>query len=373
MKDIVNSGRVKAVMYVLVTAVVRILDIGGWLDTWFAVFGDIFSLGVYSRLFCSEAGTKYRGVDALASRQVKRGKNGRMTIIAGDPAFDIGVPISDLLEGRVHDNLILAMLSLLPIEKLLPNEKNKTCDIEIRIMSPFRPGASVGTSAAVAVVVGMAINELLAGLGYRRISAKKLAKLAWQAETRVLRKQSGTQDQGSAAEKAGFRAINVPEYPETSVEVFGAQREICERLLAGLITVEVGPHVSTVEHGRVIKEQEGKGPQSPELQRLRPLASRARKKLEAGDLEGLGRVMQANTRGQMALCRGLVGPDHQRIIELASVRSDCYGWKVNGAGGDGGSITLLFASRKAAVAFYHAAKQKFADDDFWYYEHSFAA
>lgn len=372
MKEIINSDRVKAVMFVLVTAVVRILDVGGWLDTWFAGFGEVFSLGVFSRYFCSDTDAPFLGVDVLVNRQVRKGNDGRVTVIAADPAYNIRVPISDLIAGRAHGNLILAMLSLMPLDKLLP-EEGQTCDVEIRIMSPFRPGASVGTSAAVTIAVGKAINELLVGLGHRRVNASRLATLAFRAEVEVLDQQSGTQDQNSAARKAGPRFMRIRSYPKTSFEHVRITRLTGRELLAGLMTIEVGPHVSTVEHGRVIKEQEGKGPDSPELKRLRPLAARARKCLEAGDLVGFGRAMKANTQAQRMLCPGLVGPEHQRIIDLAKKYPACLGWKVNGAGGDGGSITLLFASRADAVTFYRQARKIFTNDDFLYYEHSFSA
>jgi D-glycero-alpha-D-manno-heptose-7-phosphate kinase len=59
--------------------------------------------------------------------------------------------------------------------------------------------------------------------------------------------------------------------------------------------------------------------------------------------------MIANTDAQGALHPALVGADARRVIELASAQG-AAGWKVNGAGGDGGSLTLLSASPGAKAA-----------------------
>ena len=50
--------------------------------------------------------------------------------------------------------------------------------------------------------------------------------------------------------------------------------------------------------------------------------------------------MIENTEAQRALHADLVGTDAQRAIDFASERG-ALGWKVNGAGGDGGSLTIL--------------------------------
>ena len=56
--------------------------------------------------------------------------------------------------------------------------------------------------------------------------------------------------------------------------------------------------------------------------------------------------MIENTNAQMRLHESLVSPDARRIIEIAR-EYDAIGWKVNGAGGDGGSVTLLCGQRSS--------------------------
>jgi D-glycero-alpha-D-manno-heptose-7-phosphate kinase len=50
--------------------------------------------------------------------------------------------------------------------------------------------------------------------------------------------------------------------------------------------------------------------------------------------------MVANTAAQAELNAALVSRDAQQVIDLAR-QHGAIGWKVNGAGGEGGSITLL--------------------------------
>ena len=59
--------------------------------------------------------------------------------------------------------------------------------------------------------------------------------------------------------------------------------------------------------------------------------------------------MIANTDAQRTLHPGLVGEDAARVIAIASARG-AIGWKVNGAGGEGGSLTLLSPDREVKDA-----------------------
>ena len=50
--------------------------------------------------------------------------------------------------------------------------------------------------------------------------------------------------------------------------------------------------------------------------------------------------MRDNTAAQAELHADLIHVDARRVFEIAAAHG-AAGWKVNGAGGDGGSITLL--------------------------------
>ncbi len=86
------------------------------------------------------------------------------------------------------------------------------------------------------------------------------------------------------------------------------------------------------------------GPGAEVFTRLRDAAVAARDAVYGQDLEAFGRAMVANTEAQRALHPQLVGTDAQQVIDLAN-RHGAAGWKVNGAGGDGGSITILSTTR----------------------------
>jgi D-glycero-alpha-D-manno-heptose-7-phosphate kinase len=93
-------------------------------------------------------------------------------------------------------------------------------------------------------------------------------------------------------------------------------------------------------HQKVIADLEREGGTAPRLEGLRQTAEKSRDALYAGDFAALGRVMAENTDLQTALHPDLVGADARAVIELAKAHG-AVGWKVNGAGGEGGSVTLL--------------------------------
>jgi D-glycero-alpha-D-manno-heptose-7-phosphate kinase len=97
----------------------------------------------------------------------------------------------------------------------------------------------------------------------------------------------------------------------------------------------------------VIRELEGSGPDCKALEDLRQTAPKSRDALYAGDFGALGAAMLENTEAQRRLHPALVGSDAQTVIEIARAHG-ALGWKVNGAGGEGGSVTLLCGERSAA-------------------------
>jgi D-glycero-alpha-D-manno-heptose-7-phosphate kinase len=71
----------------------------------------------------------------------------------------------------------------------------------------------------------------------------------------------------------------------------------------------------------------------------------------AGQFDLLGEAMLRNTDAQERLHPSLVSAAARRIFEVARAHG-AMGWKVNGAGGEGGSVTILCGSsseRKRAM------------------------
>ena len=83
------------------------------------------------------------------------------------------------------------------------------------------------------------------------------------------------------------------------------------------------------------------------LEALRQAPSDAHKALRAEDFAAFGRAMTDNTLAQAELHPDLVHREAWRVGEIAAAHG-ALGWKVNGAGGDGGSITVLCGSSSEA-------------------------
>ncbi|MGP8206380.1 MAG: hypothetical protein ACLQVK_10065, partial [Acidimicrobiales bacterium] len=109
-----------------------------------------------------------------------------------------------------------------------------------------------------------------------------------------------------------------------------------------VVTVYLGArHVSSAMHETVIKRLAGDDQYAERLLApLRAAAEDAATALVAGDIAAYGEAMVTNTHAQRGLHPALVSEPAQEIIELAR-RHGAVGWKVNGAGGDGGTVSLI--------------------------------
>jgi len=216
-------------------------------------------------------------------------------------------------------------------------------DIEATIRSDAPAGASTGTSASVAVALLGALNRLTGGHRTNR----EIASAAHAVETVHLGQQSGIQDQLCAA-FGGVNFIEMTDYPHAVVSPLPLPESIRRALDRRLALVYLGrPHSSSAVHEKVVRNLERLGPDCAQLETLRATAGRARDAMLAGDLSALGLAMRDNTVAQAELHPELVHGDAWRVIEIAEAHS-AAGWKVNGAGGDGGSITLLAGDEPGA-------------------------
>lgn len=337
--------------YSLASVTVRICDIGGWLDTWFAESGRIINLAVSSRPFGSKG--EFLAVDVLfcldQSTKLVSGLTGKVVIMAADTSFNVTIDRRQIKSSKkaCRENLLLATLSLCELDTLPAG------DLIFRIMSPIPPGASMGTSAAVSVALIKAVNHLRRTYNLPLWRNGDVAEKAFLAETKVMGGQSGTQDQWSAAFIWPAKLIEIERYPKTIASEIKLSKRFKKELENGLITVFVGRHDSSDTHLHLIKTLEQEGANSTAFQPIRDAVGMAQKAFLDSDLAVLGRAMIANTEGQRSMCSDLVGPHHQNVIKLA-VKHACLGYKVNGAGGEGGSVTLLFKNRKGTCEFYAA-------------------
>jgi D-glycero-alpha-D-manno-heptose-7-phosphate kinase len=186
----------------------------------------------------------------------------------------------------------------------------------------------------------------LAAVRLEQRSPRDIAYAAHRLEVDILGVQSGIQDQLSAA-FGGINYLEIETYPEARVYPLPTWEELSPRLTL----VFLGrAHDSSAVHRQVIEDVERRG--SGVFSRLRVAAVAARDAVLARDLDAFGQAMIANTEAQGSLHPGLVGVDARRVIECAAAQG-AIGWKVNGAGGDGGSVTILSATRKTKEALEH--------------------
>jgi D-glycero-alpha-D-manno-heptose-7-phosphate kinase len=220
--------------------------------------------------------------------------------------------------------------------------------IEVSVRSAVPPGAATGTSAAVCV----ALLGALRALWGRGADPDQVAMAAHAVEVERLGQQSGLQDQFAAAH-GGINYIKIRDYPEAVRHPVAVPDAVRGELDRQLLLVFLGrTHSSTVIHEEVIGSLDRPGSSGrAALDELRLAAAAARDAVEAGDLAALGEAMRANTEGQRRLHPALVGADAARVIAAVSARG-ALGWKVNGAGGEGGSLAVLCppgAAERAAI------------------------
>ncbi len=294
-------------------APIRICDNGGWTDTWFAGHGSVCNIAV--RPFV-EVQVRLYPIGALAEPIVLHAEN-----YGERYGFAPGA-----LPGR-HPLLEAAVA-----EVGIPPDASA----EISVFSEVPAGCSTGTSAAAAVAVIAALDHL----GDGRRSAHDIAAAAHRVEIDRLGVQSGIQDQICAA-YGGVNHIEMACYPDATVTPIRLPDPVWWELERRLVLVYLGRgHESSAMHERVIAELAGEGARSPRLEVLRHAAELASGAIRDADFPSLGRAMVLNNEAQRRLHPAIVGADAQRVIDIARTHGS-LGWKVNGAGGDGGSVTVL--------------------------------
>lgn len=296
-------------MIVKAVAPARILDFGGWTDTWFAKQGRVlnFAVDLYSKVIV-----------------VPRERPGA-SIIAQDygEAIEIAGPSEVLYDGK-HD-LLKAALSVTKVD-----------GVDISVYSDVPPGCGTGSSAALSV----ALIGALAVLADLHLTPHEVAALAHKLETEELGIQSGVQDQlASATGGIGFHVIDP--YPSSSTSPVRLPDDILMELESRLVLVYTGEsHLSGDVHKKVIGDYEaGVDRTLKAMETLRNTPIWAKSALMRGDFVELAEIMNINTKAQKNLHPDITTDKIEKLEEIAS-KAGAMGVKINGAGG-GGSVTLL--------------------------------
>ena len=301
-------------------APIRIADFGGWTDTWFAKFGRVLNIAV----------------SPYAETQIRVFRRSDDRPPVAIYAENYGERYTLEAVGGTYDRhpLLEAAIDFMGV----PDD----VALEIDLFSEAPVGCSTGTSASVSVALIGALDMLTPG----RLTPHEVARAAHRIETERLHQQCGVQDQLASA-YGGINFIEILEYPHAVVSPIQLPAATLWELEQRLSLVFLGQsHSSSKVHHAVIAELEDSGPDSEKLRPLRKTPLRARDALYAADFGTLGRTMIENTEAQANLHADLVSPRHQAVIEIAR-KHGAIGWKVNGAGGDGGSVTLLSGPKAA--------------------------
>ena len=300
-------------------APIRICDNGGWTDTWFAEHGRIFNIGVYPY------------VEVQIEVFPRDAKRDRVVLYAENYGDRYAVAPQNGRHEWIQHPLLEAAIDYVGV----PSDMA----VQISIHSEAPAGCSTGTSAAVTVALVGALDQLSPG----RMAPLEVAYAAHRIETEMLGQQSGIQDQLCSA-FGGINYIEMFQYPHAAVSPIWVPNPVWWELERRLSLIFLGrSHSSSAVHEMVIQSLEDAGPDCPKLEALRHTAERSRDAVYAGDFEALGRAMVANTEAQRDLHPKLINSEAERVIEVANAHG-ALGWKVNGAGGEGGSLTLLSGS-----------------------------
>lgn len=311
--------------YINSLAPIRICDLGGWTDTWFAEFGQVLHIAVSPfaqvqiQVFRRDQKKNQIEVYAENFKQV-------FTVQLGQPP-------------EVYRNLPHPLLQATIASLGVPDQ----LAVRVTIHCAVPSGASTGTSAAVAVALAAAMDFLNGG--HKKQS--ELASLAQSVETEWLGWQCGIQDQLCSA-FGSIQVVDMDKYPHATVKPVKVDKELSLELEQRLSLVYLGEtHKSSRVHEMVIANLEDAGPHTPPLQRLRAIVPQGVEALQQGDFLAFGKAMIANHEAQRELHPGLISPAAQHVAEIAQIYG-AFGWKVNGAGGEGGSITILSGPRREA-------------------------
>jgi len=294
-------------------APIRVCDLGGWTDTWFADTGAVCNIGVYPyaevQIYVSPANPDKPAITINVENY-----GDRYTLDPNHIIYD-------------RHPLLEASIDILDLRGL---------SFEVNLYSAAPAVCSTGTSAAISVALLGALDMLTKG----RRTPHEIAALAHRVETEKLKLQSGIQDQISSA-YGGICFIEMFKYPYASVSQILLPNSLWWELERRMMLVFLGrSHSSSEVHGSVIKRLEQPSADKSALNKLRKAAYAGKDALYANDLHAFGRAMIDNTDAQGELHPALVSAQAREIIALAR-KHGAIGWKVNGAGGEGGSLTLL--------------------------------
>ncbi|MDA8218382.1 MAG: GHMP kinase [Dehalococcoidales bacterium] len=213
------------------------------------------------------------------------------------------------------------------------------------VASEVPPGTGLGSSSAVAVALVRAVTGYLG----TPISRHQMAETACRVEIGKLGAPIGKQDQFAAA-YGGLNAITFTK-GEVTIEPLPVPPSTVQRLDRRLMLFFTGSARNSTD---ILKKQQqataqGPGPTSEGLHRIKEAAMEVRRCLEAGDLDGVGQLLDKGWQEKRRLATGITNSRIDEIYE-AALANGAGGGKITGAGGGGFLLLYCHEERQEQVA-----------------------
>jgi D-glycero-alpha-D-manno-heptose-7-phosphate kinase len=292
---------------ILSKAPVRILDIGGWTDTWFYPNGAVFNV-------C---------IDRYTYTKIEENQVNKTRIIAENLNQQIEIDnLNDIMYNGTLD-LLKAALKRLKVQSA----------IDIYVKAEVPPGCGTGTSASVAVSLISALSYFLG----KKITRYEIARLAHQLEIEELHLESGVQDQFAAAFGGiNFMEIQYPDIINRKISISEKKKQLLENQL---ILVYLGTRSSSEMHKAVIQSYLNNNRKIiAAFETMKNCAYEMKKAIES-DLSDIGLIMNTNWDAQKILHSLMSNPIIDKVEKIAN-SNNALGFKCNGAGGGGSAVIL---------------------------------
>jgi len=216
--------------------------------------------------------------------------------------------------------------------------------VSVFLASEVPPGTGLGSSSAIAVALVQAIAAYLG----RPLTRREVAEMACHVELAKLRAPIGKQDQFASA-FGGLNAITFTRDAVT-VEPIHVPPGTLDQLERRLLLLFTG---TARDSATILREQRAASAQSQAqtieaLDRIKGYALACRKCLEAGDLDGVGALLDEGWRQKRRLAAGITNPRIDELYDVA-IANGALGGKITGAGGGGFMLLYCHEAHQEAV------------------------
>lgn len=251
---------------------------------------------------------------------------------------------------RLHTGDPITWDGDLALPRAVLHELDAPAEASIFVASEVPPGTGLGSSSAVAVALVAGVSTWLG----RRLTRRDVAEIACTVELDKLQAPIGRQDQYASA----FGGMNAISFTRDGVTVQPIQISAeTQSLLAGRLMLFF---TGTARNSAAILEEQRRASAAPSgrtvenLHEIRAMADQCHERLERGDLDGVGELLDAGWRKKRELASGITNPRIDEAYRVAQLHG-AIGGKVAGAGG--GGFLLIYCHEEHRASVTHAMEQ----------------